>query len=111
MANRRTADATDYRRWYKLKAWDQLRWRIYQRDAGKCHICGKVVPGDQFDADHVTPHKGDPALFWDESNVKPAHHACHARHKQSEERRGYSKAVGADGWPTDERHPANRGAL
>jgi hypothetical protein len=33
---------------------------------------------------------------------------CHSRRKQREERKGYSRAVGVDGFPLDPRHPALR---
>lgn len=32
----------------------------------RCHDQGRVVPA--FQVDHVVPHKGDEALFWDEEN-------------------------------------------
>ncbi len=54
------------------------------------------------------PHRGDRKLFWDSGNWQSLCKKCHDKHKQREERRGYSAAVGADGWPSDPRHPANR---
>jgi len=33
---------------------------------------------------------------------------CHNSTKQSEERLGYSRGVGPDGYPIDPRHPTNR---
>lgn len=56
---------------------------------------------------HVNQHRGDPVLFYNgpfQSLCKP-HHDSDA---QQEERRGYSLAIGNDGWPTDPNHPANR---
>jgi len=29
--------------------------------------------------DHVRPHKGDPALFWDHGNWQPMCWPCHSR--------------------------------
>lgn len=69
-----------------------------QRDSRRRHM---VV-------DHIVPHRGDLGLFWDRSNWQtlcPDHHDIV---KQREERQGFSNARGADGWPTDPRHPANR---
>ncbi|WP_027556240.1 HNH endonuclease [Bradyrhizobium sp. Cp5.3] len=38
--------------------------------------------------DHIKPHRGDMKLFWDRSNWQPlASSPCHARRKQSIERR------------------------
>lgn len=71
-----------------------------------CKQAGRITPAAVVD--HRTPHRGDQTLFWDESNWQAlcAHH--HNSHKQSAERTGYSTEVGTDGWPTDERHPANK---
>lgn len=33
----------------------QERHDIYTRDKGKCQICGKFVPPDEFTIDHITP--------------------------------------------------------
>lgn len=32
--------------------------------------------------DHITPHKGDNELFWDQSNWQPLCTTCHSKHKQ-----------------------------
>lgn len=58
--------------------------------------------------DHVTPHKGNIDLFYDYENTQSLCKAHHDGSKKSEEHRGYSSAVGDDGWPRDERHPVNR---
>jgi 5-methylcytosine-specific restriction enzyme A len=61
--------------------------------------------------DHITPHRGDPLLFFDFDNTQSLCDAypwrCHSAVKQSIEKRGYDKAIGLDGWPTDEAHPMN----
>ncbi len=31
------------------------------------------------DVDHITPHRGDPQLFWDQSNWRALCHSCHSR--------------------------------
>nr|WP_244485255.1 HNH endonuclease signature motif containing protein [Pseudolabrys sp. Root1462] len=59
--------------------------------------------------DHIIPHKGDQKLFWDiEGNWQPLCKFHHDSAKQAEEGRGYSGEVGLDGWPLDQKHPANR---
>jgi hypothetical protein len=58
-------------------------------------------------ADHIEPHRGDPQKFWFgalKSLCEPHHKGA----KQQIEKRGYSTEIGSDGWPIDERHPANR---
>lgn len=71
-----------------------------------CKEQGKVTQARVVD--HIIPHKGNMQLFWDESNWQPLCKEHHDREKQSQEKRGYSKAIGSDGWPTDPKHPANR---
>lgn len=61
-------------------------------------------------ADHVERHNGDAALFWNgklQSLCAPHHNSA----KQRAELRGYSSAVGEDGFPLDPLHPANSGRV
>lgn len=37
--------------------------------------------------DHIMPHKGNQALFWNRANWQPLCTPCHSRRKQAEERR------------------------
>lgn len=37
--------------------------------------------------DHVTPHRGDQALFWDTTNWQPLCKTCHDGRKQADDRR------------------------
>jgi shikimate kinase len=46
--------------------------------------CGEVATV----VDHIKPHRGDQALFWDKNNWQPLCTHCHASLKQSAERRG-----------------------
>jgi 5-methylcytosine-specific restriction endonuclease McrA len=54
-----------------------VRQRVFDRDAGKCHLCGHVikVPGETWDLDHVVAliNGGENR----ESNLAPAHKHCH----------------------------------
>lgn len=43
-----------------------------------CHALATVV-------DHITPHRGDDALFWNRLNWQPLCAPCHNRKKQREE--------------------------
>lgn len=57
--------------------------------------------------DHIERHRGNPAKFFGgpfQSLCKP----CHDGRKQSQDRLGYSTKVGADGLPTDPKHPFYR---
>lgn len=58
-------------------------------------------------ADHVDRHNGNPDKFYQgalQSLCKP----CHDSAKQAQEKAGFSKEAGLDGWPVDPAHPANR---
>ena len=70
-----------------------------------CKAEGRITPATVVD--HIKPHKGDRALAFDPDNLQGLCKAHHDSAKQSEERRGYSKAVGLDGFPSDQRHPFN----
>jgi 5-methylcytosine-specific restriction protein A len=42
----------------------------------QCHEQGRVTPATQVD--HVVPHKGDPAKFWDRANLQSLCSKCHS---------------------------------
>lgn len=109
MPDYRSPEATEYRRLYKTKAWQQLRKACLIRDNFTCRFCGKTEWNtSRLVADHIKPHRGDEALFFDLDNTQCLCEDCHRDAKQSEELRGYSMQVGEDGWPVDSAHPANR---
>lgn len=71
-----------------------------------CEKAGLVTPATI--CDHIEPHNGNLEAFYSgpfQSLCKRHHDAA----KQAEERGGYSREVGIDGWPVDDRHPANGG--
>jgi 5-methylcytosine-specific restriction protein A len=73
-----------WRAWYKLERWRKLRWRIFVRDGFTCRMCGKLQ-GDtsKLACDHNLPHKGNVAMFWDESNLQTlCADPCHNKHKK-----------------------------
>ena len=37
------------------------------------------------DVDHIVPHRGDPALFWDEENWQALCHSCHSKKTRNED--------------------------
>jgi hypothetical protein len=49
-------------------------------------------------ADHVTPHRGDPQLFW-HGRLQSLCASHHSRDKQLEEHGRPLLGVDADGWP------------
>lgn len=62
--------------------WDRER-AIYLRANPSCRRCG--APASVID--HVIPHKGSKALFWDRTNWQPLCGHCHNSAKQRHERR------------------------
>lgn len=106
----RAPEADEYRKLYKLKAWQRLREVALLRDGFKCHRCGCFLKRGRTEPQsavvhHLTPHKGNPDLFFDLGNLASACWSCHSGVIQSEEARGYSIEIGADGWPIDSNHP------
>ena len=57
---------------------------------------------------HREPHRGDETLFYDALNLEAVCWQCHSGAIQSEEALGYDATIGADGWPTDPKHPGTR---
>lgn len=108
MPDRRSPEAQAYRHLYKTPAWRNGR-RAFLMQNPLCERCRenhRITPATVVN--HRKPHKGDTALFFDWRNWEAVCKPHHDSAIQSEERMGYSKAIGADGWPTDGRHPANR---
>ncbi|MEM1346657.1 MAG: HNH endonuclease [Pseudomonadota bacterium] len=98
----------DHKHLYASRAWKRAS-RAYRLQYPRCRRCaerGQSSPSEVVD--HIAPHRGDAALFWDVANWQPLCKPCHDRHKQSEEARGYASDIGEDGWPVDPKHPANK---
>lgn len=88
--SRQRAAEAPWRAWYKSARWQQVRERVFTRDLFGCQMlaCGKVISNRrQLVCDHIRPHRGDPALFWDEDNLQTLCKPCHDGAKQSAERR------------------------
>lgn len=104
--DRRSSEALAYRRLYKTSLWARIR--ASQLSAKPlCEWCErKGIITVATVCHHETPHKGDREKFF----AGPFLSLCQ-RHHDSEaqqiERLGYSKAIGEDGWPIDQAHPAN----
>lgn len=90
-----------WRAWYKTARWQRLRWDVLVRDGFTCRCgCGLMeADSSQLVADHIRPHRGDEALFWDPANLQCLRKWCHDRAKQAAERR-------AGGWVESPGDPA-----
>lgn len=64
------------RRGYDRK-WQKARARFLRLHplCVSCQKEGKFVKATVVD--HITPHRGDPVLFWDENNWQPLCKVCH----------------------------------
>lgn len=83
----RIRDRVDtWRAWYKTAEWQRLRWDTLVRAAFTCARCGLIEASADLVGDHIRPHRGDRALFFDPANVQCLCKTCHDRHKQREER-------------------------
>ncbi|RMF02552.1 MAG: HNH endonuclease [Alphaproteobacteria bacterium] len=90
---------------YNSRTWKRLR-RLRLATDPLCAYCRKQgVTRAATVVDHIKPHRGDWALFADPSNTQSLCKHCHDSIKQSEERLGYSRQIGPDGWPIDPNHP------
>lgn len=104
----RSAEALLWRGWYKRREWKLVRSAQLARQP-LCEPClkqGRVAAATVVN--HRIPHKGDWALFIDPNNHESTCKPCHDGPIQSAERRGFSSAVGPDGFPVDPQHRAYR---
>ncbi|MGR3376046.1 HNH endonuclease [Salipiger abyssi] len=79
--------------WLNTARWQKLRRKVLARDGYVCRqtgvlLIGTYPAGDSPVVDHIRPHRGDPALFWDEDNLQSVSKEWHDRVKQSREKRG-----------------------
>lgn len=103
-----TPKREDYRSLYKTKAWYKLR-TAQLRDYPLCRMCqdvGTVVAATIVD--HIKPHKGDEALFFDRANLQSLCKTHHDSSKQKAEAKGIAD-IGCDasGRPLDAGHHWN----
>jgi 5-methylcytosine-specific restriction enzyme A len=80
------------RRLYYTARWSRVRQMVFERDGYACRKCGMLCVGkhpapNSPVCDHIRPHRGDEALFWDERNLQTLCKADHDSAKQAEERR------------------------
>ena len=101
MTNWRTGKRTTAERGYGAR-WQRLAKRfLAEVEHSLYRTCakeGRTVAAQVVD--HIVPHRGDPALFWDRTNWQGLCKSHHSRDKQAEERGGRTRiAIGPDGWP------------
>lgn len=112
--DQRSDQAKLYRHLYNTPRWKRLRLRVFERDLFICQQTGVLLvgrhPADNSPvAHHVKEHKGDPVLFFDETNIITVSKAWHDAVAQSEEKLGYLKGCDENGRPLDPAHPWSGG--
>ncbi|SHI90801.1 HNH endonuclease [Wenxinia saemankumensis] len=84
----RAARRNPLRHLYGTARWRRLSWDVRLAAAFTCAMCGRIEGAKgQTAADHIEPHRGDPALFWARSNLQCLCKPCHDGVKQAEEAR------------------------
>lgn len=83
--------SVEWRKWYKLKRWTDLRQLVLTRDLYRCQRTGVLLSGkhpapNSPVVDHIKPHRGDPVLFWDMENLQSVSKEYHDSVKQALER-------------------------
>ena len=93
--------------WYGTQLWKNRRAHQLQIEP-LCRLCldrGDVTPATV--ADHIEPHKGNYNAFV-LGPLRSLCAPCHDGLQPSFKRRGYSTAIGVDGYPVDPAHPFYR---
>lgn len=85
--------SSDHRKLYKDARWQPLRLMVLRRAGWKCEQTGVLLKGrhhapDSPVVDHIRPHRGDPDLFFDPSNLQAVCKQWHDTVKQRIERSG-----------------------
>lgn len=100
--DKRSEDSKAWRGLYKTAQWLKGRaWHL--RHNPLCVFCaekGIAVPATVVD--HIVPHKGDKAKFYDTKNWQSLCAPCHDSFKQALERNAHLPRIGFDGWPIEE---------
>lgn len=94
----------DWQYLYNSTRWRKLR-RVHLNGEPMCRFC--KAQGYRTLAtvvDHITPHKGDEALFFDPSNLQSLCKDHHDATKAREERGGIVVGCDANGVPLDPGH-------
>lgn len=80
------------------------------RDEPMCVMCrqrGKLTPANVVD--HILPHRGDAALFWDRANLQSVCKLCHDSAKKRKEAGGVAQGCDLRGMPLDHDHHWRKG--
>ena len=88
-----------WHRLYKTAAWQRLR----EHQLAMQPLCSFCLQGDDVEVatvvDHIKPHKGDDALFYDANNLQSLCKHCHDSAKQRIDNGKVVVTTGVDGYP------------
>lgn len=71
----RTRYNADTRKWYCTEAWRILRLSIL----GEQPVCVNCRQAASTEVDHIIPHRGEYALFWERTNLQGMCSPCHGQ--------------------------------
>lgn len=95
--DQRSPQAARYQHWYKTQRWRKLRAEHLLRHP-MCVMC-IVTRTKATVADHIIPHRGDEALFWDPANLQSLCELHHQEKQRLELGGTVRRPIGRDGWP------------
>jgi 5-methylcytosine-specific restriction enzyme A len=96
-----------YKRGYN-KRWQKARL-LYLKQNPLCVMCNQQgLTTSATVIDHITPHKGDNALFWDINNWQPLCKQHHDSAKKRMENQGITIGCDELGLPIDGNHHWNK---
>lgn len=87
--------------------WRAARAAFLRRNplCAMCQAHGRLTAAEVVD--HIVPHRGDRAVFWDMANWQPLCKLHHDAAKQAEEKSGTIRGCDDAGNPIDPRHHWN----
>ncbi|WP_330547708.1 HNH endonuclease [Caminicella sporogenes] len=76
-----------YKKLYNSSSWQRLRKKVLTKHplCVECEEKGRLTPATVVD--HIVPHHGNEALFWDEDNLQSLCKSCHDRKTAKEDGR------------------------
>ena len=104
-------------KWYSSARWRKLRKRVVaEHPMCQCPKCNEMGLEANI-ADHIEPHRGDPRLFFNRSNLQALNKHCHDSWKQkleggrgaTKEKRRRPALYNKDGTPVAGDHHWNEG--
>ncbi len=81
---RRPQRLSPTRRGYSCR-WTKVRLRYLKAHPLCVHCQGRGIVMPATEVDHITPHRGNDRLLWDEGNMQALCKQCHSRKTRNED--------------------------